>query len=166
MSVAKFIYSFYNGGLLNHFDNHFTEIASVHKHQTRLASLQKYYLTRMKTFLGQVALNILIPKFGLIFLKIWNLFRLIYLENNIKTSCFLARIPFDLRFMCLPLSVVLYWCPSFPSSHCLYSCSPHPLYIAMIFPHCFLLLFFMVISPDVDLMHFFLLFYNLWNVFN
>ena len=31
LSVAKFMYSFYNGGLPNHFDNYFAEIASVHK---------------------------------------------------------------------------------------------------------------------------------------
>ena len=43
LSVAKFMYSFYNGGLRNHFDNCFAEIAPVHKYQTRLASLQKYY---------------------------------------------------------------------------------------------------------------------------
>jgi len=46
LSVAKFMYSFCNGGLPNHFefDNYFAEIASVLKYQTRLASLQKYYL--------------------------------------------------------------------------------------------------------------------------
>jgi len=37
------MYSFYNGGLPNHFDNYFAEIASVQKYQTRLASLQQYY---------------------------------------------------------------------------------------------------------------------------
>ena len=31
LSVATFMYSFYNGGLPNHFDNYFVEIASVHK---------------------------------------------------------------------------------------------------------------------------------------
>jgi len=30
------MYSFYNGGLPNHFDNYFAEIASVHKYQTNL----------------------------------------------------------------------------------------------------------------------------------
>ena len=50
--VAKFMYSFCNGGLPNHFDNYFAEIASVHKYQTRLASLQNYYLPRMKTSRG------------------------------------------------------------------------------------------------------------------
>ena len=65
LSVAKFMHSFYSGGLPNHFDNYFAEIASVHKYQTRLASLQKYYLPRMKTSLGQL----LVRKFGLTFRK-------------------------------------------------------------------------------------------------
>ena len=46
------MHSFYNGGLPNQFDNYFTEFTSVHKHETGLASLQKYHLTRMKTNLG------------------------------------------------------------------------------------------------------------------
>ena len=62
LSLAKFMYSFHNGGLPNHFDNYFAEIASVHKYQTRLASLQKYYLPRMKTFLGQLSLKYIGPK--------------------------------------------------------------------------------------------------------
>jgi len=40
------MYSFHNGGLPNHFDNYFAEIASVHKYQTRLASLQKILFTQ------------------------------------------------------------------------------------------------------------------------
>jgi len=32
LSVAKFMHSFYNDGLPNHFDNYSTEIASVHKY--------------------------------------------------------------------------------------------------------------------------------------
>jgi len=62
LSVAKFMYSFYTGGLPNHFDNYFAEIASVHKYQARLASLQKYYLPRMKTSLGQLSLKYIGPK--------------------------------------------------------------------------------------------------------
>jgi len=53
------MYHFHNGmvdGLPNHFDNFFTEIASVHKYQTRLASLQKYYLLGKKTSLRQLSL--------------------------------------------------------------------------------------------------------------
>ena len=50
------MFSFHHGGLPNHFDNYFAEIASVHKYQ-RLASLQKYYLSRMKTSLVQLSLK-------------------------------------------------------------------------------------------------------------
>jgi len=57
LSVAKFMYSFYNGGLPTHFDNYFAEIASVHNYETRLVSLQKYCLHRMKTSLGQLSLK-------------------------------------------------------------------------------------------------------------
>jgi len=56
------MYSFYKGGLPNHFDNYFAEIASVHKYQTRFAYLQKYYLPRMKTSLGQLSLKYVGPK--------------------------------------------------------------------------------------------------------
>jgi len=62
LSVDAFMYSFYNGGLPNDFDNYFSAIASVHKYQTRLASLQKYYLPRMKTTLGQLSLKYIGPK--------------------------------------------------------------------------------------------------------
>jgi len=57
LSVAKFMYSVYNGELPNYFDKCFTEIASVHKYQTRLAALQKYDLPRMKTSLNQLSLK-------------------------------------------------------------------------------------------------------------
>jgi len=46
LSVAKFMYSFYNGGLPNHFNNYFAEIASVHKYQIRFVSLQKYFFSQ------------------------------------------------------------------------------------------------------------------------
>jgi len=59
LSAAKFMYCLHNGGIPNHFDNYFNEIASVHKYQTRLASLQKYHLPRMKTSQGQLSLKYL-----------------------------------------------------------------------------------------------------------
>ena len=89
LSVAKFMYSFYTGGLPTHFDNYFAEIESIHKYQTRLASLQKYYLPRMKTSLGQLSLIILVRKFGLTFRKNWNHLRLIHLDKNIKSPAIL-----------------------------------------------------------------------------
>jgi len=59
--------------------DYFTEIASVWKYQTRLAALPKYYLPSMKTLLSAFSKSISVPKFGLIFLKIWNLFHLMHL---------------------------------------------------------------------------------------
>jgi len=56
------MYSFYNGELSNHFGDYFNEIASVYKHQARLASLEKYNLPRMKTSLGQLSLMYVGPK--------------------------------------------------------------------------------------------------------
>ena len=63
LSVAKFVYSFCNGGLPNDCDNYFAEIASFHKYQTRLSSLQKYYLPRMQTSLRQLSLKYIGPKY-------------------------------------------------------------------------------------------------------
>jgi len=110
------LYFFYNGGLRNHFDNYFAEIASVHKYQTRLASLQKYYLSRMKTSLGQLSSKYIGP-------KSWS-----NIPENLKSSspysfgqiykkksCYLSRLPVDLRFICLSHSVILRWCHYFPS---------------------------------------------------
>jgi len=107
LSVAKFMYSFYNGGLPNNFENYFPEIASFHKYQTRLASLQKYYLPRMKTSLGQLSLNHIGPKIWSNVPEKLNRLRFIYLAKSMKKSCFLAKLPVDFRFICLSHSVIL-----------------------------------------------------------
>ena len=106
LSVAKFMYSFYNGGLPNHFDNYFAEIASVHKYQTRLASLQKYYLPRMNTTLGQLSLKYIGPKiWSNIPEKLKSSSPYSFGKKKYKRSCYLARLPVDLRFICLSHSV-------------------------------------------------------------
>jgi len=107
LSVVKFMYSFHNGGLPNPLDNYFAEIASVHNSQTGLASLQKHYLPRMKTYLGQLSLSILVRNFGLNIPEILKSSSPYSFENNIKTSCYLARIPVDFRFTYLSHSVAL-----------------------------------------------------------
>jgi len=56
------MYTFHICGLPNYVDNYFTEIASARKYQTRLAALQKYYLPRLKTSLGQLSLKYIGPK--------------------------------------------------------------------------------------------------------
>ena len=52
LSVAKFMYSFASGELHDHFDNYFSDIASVHKYKTRLAFLQKNIIYRDENVSG------------------------------------------------------------------------------------------------------------------
>jgi len=52
------MYSSDNGELPTHFDKCFSDIAIVHKYQTRLASLQKYYLPRIKMPLGHISFKV------------------------------------------------------------------------------------------------------------
>jgi len=142
LSVAKFMYSFYNGGLPNHFDNYFAEIASVQKYQTRLASLQQYYWPRMKTSLGQLSLKYIGPKiWSNIPEKLKSSSPYSFGKKYKKKSCYLARLPVDLRFICLSHSVILRWCHYFPFIY-LCSCLPHPLYIGMLFPIVFCCCFY------------------------
>ena len=139
------MYSFYNGGFANHFGNYFAEIASVHKYQTRLASLQKYYLPRMKTTLGQLSLKYIGPKIWSN--KNWNRLRLIHLAKNIKvllscqTSCwssFYMLVTFCLIFVLYACHILQYCADAtiFPPIY-LYSYSPHPQHIGMLFPTVF-----------------------------
>jgi len=142
LSVDKFMYSFYSGGLSNHFDNYFAEIASAHKYQTRLASLQKYYLPRLKTSLGQLSLKYIGP-------KIWS-----DIPENLKSS---SPYSFGKQYKNVLLScenscwslfyVLVTFCntvlmPRFSPIY-LYICWPHPLYIGILFSRCFLLSFFL-----------------------
>ena len=152
LSVVKFMYSFYNGGLPNHFDNYFAEIASVYKYQTRLASLRKYYLPRMKISLGQLSLKYIGP-------KIWS-----NIPEKLKSTshysfgkkykkfCYLARLRVDLRFICLSHSVwpsfyiLVTFCnivliPLFSLLSTSTVTHPTPVHRHAL-PHCFLLLLF------------------------
>ena len=56
------MHAFGNGLLPNTFNDYFTKIQFLHKHDTRLKTRQKYYLPRMTTSLGQRSLTYLGPK--------------------------------------------------------------------------------------------------------
>jgi len=148
------MFSHDNGGLHNHFDHFFSEIASVHKYQTRLACWQKYHLPRMTASLRQLSLKYVGP-------KIWfnipenlkTLSPFINFENNIKTHCYLAKIPVHFSSYPCPFSVISFYCPYFPS-YILPLQLLTPLYTGMLFSHCFLLLCCFRILSDVNSMHF------------
>ena len=165
LSVAKFTYSFYSDGLPNHFDNYFAEIASVHKYKTRLASLQKYSLLRMKTSLGQFSLKYTGT-------KIWSDIPETFKSSpcsfekqckNVQLSCqnscwssFCMLVRFY-NFVLMPLFPPINLC----------SYSPHPLYIGMLFSHCFCCCRFSYFTWHwFDALLLLLLLGYLWNVFN
>jgi len=95
--------------------------------------------------------SILVRKFSLTFRKNWNHLRLIHLAKNIKKSCHLARLPVDLRFICLSHSVwsLFYILVTFCNIALMLlfsllstSIVAHPTPVHRhAFPHCFLLLF-------------------------
>ena len=95
-----------------HFDNYFAEIASVHKYQSRHASLQKYYLPRMKTSLGQLTLKYMGPTLWYTHSWKFEIFFALLIWQTIEKH--LARIPVDFRFLCLSQSVILRWCHYLP----------------------------------------------------
>ena len=111
----------------------------------------------------------MVQKFVLTFRKNWNLLRLIHLAKNIKKSCYLARLPVDLRFFSLSHSVwssfyILVTFRIFPPIY-LYSCSPHLLYIGMLFPSVFCCCFYAYFTWRwFDAFYYF--YYYLSNVFN
>jgi len=125
-------------------NHHFAEIVSVHKYQTRLASLQKYYLPRMKTSLGQLSLKYIgskiwsnIPEklklsspysFGKKYKKVllscqtscWSSFYRLCLPHSVWSSFYILVTFCNIALM--PLFSLL-------STSIEYSCLSHPLYI-------------------------------------
>jgi len=97
--------------------------------------------------------SILVRKFGLTFRKNWNHLRLIFLAKNIKspailpsTSCwssFYMLVTFCLIFVLYSCHILKYCADAiiFPPIY-LYSCSPHPLYIGMLYPTVFCCCFY------------------------
>ena len=97
--------------------------------------------------------SILVPNFGLIFLKIWNFFHRIHFKSNTKKSCYLAKNPVDFRFIslslfCIIVSMLLSSVMSFIST------VAHPTFVhGHNFLSLFLMLFCLLIFSDVDSMH-------------
>jgi len=153
LSVAKFMYSFHNGWLPNHFDNYFAEISSAHKYQTRLASMQNYYLARMKTYLGQLSLKYIGP-------KIWS-----NIPENLKSSSPFSfgknykKVLVSCQTSCWSSFYMLFtFCnialmPLFSLQSTSIVTHPIPCTLASFSP-LFFVVVFVLILPDVDLMLF------------
>ena len=127
LSVAKFMYWCYNGGLpIITLTTTFLRLHQSTNIKQDLPLCKNIIYPEWKQLWVSFLWSILVRKFGLTFWKDWNRLRLIHLAKNIKKSCYLARLPVDLRFICLSHSVWslfyilvtfwnIVWCHYFPS---------------------------------------------------
>jgi len=94
----------------------------------------------MKTFLGQLSLKYIGPQIWSNIPENWKSSPYSFGKQykNVLLSC---QISCWSSFCMLVTFCNIVLMPLFPPIY-VYSCSPHPLYIGMLFPHCFLLLSF------------------------
>jgi len=74
LSVGKFMHSYHNKRLPNHFDEYFIPISSIHSHSTRLATSNNLFLPRINSSSGKCSLTFVGP-------KVWY-----SIPNDIKSS--------------------------------------------------------------------------------
>ena len=61
-SVGKFMHSYHNKLLPNHFDEYFVPLSSIHCHSTRLATSKNLFLPRVNSSSGKCSLKFIGPK--------------------------------------------------------------------------------------------------------
>jgi len=61
-SVGKFVHSYHNKLLPNHFDEYFIPLSSIHYHSTRLATSKNLLLPRVDSSSGKCSLTFIGPK--------------------------------------------------------------------------------------------------------
>jgi len=61
-SVGKFMHSYHNKLLPNHFDEYFIRLSSIHYHSTRLATSKNPFLPRVNSSSGKCSLKFIDPK--------------------------------------------------------------------------------------------------------
>jgi len=61
-SVGKFMHSYHNTLLPNHFDEYFVPLSSIHYHSTRLATSKNLFLPRVNSSSGICSLKFIGPK--------------------------------------------------------------------------------------------------------
>ena len=61
-SVGKFMHSYHNKLLQNHFDEYFIPLSSIHYHSTRLATSRNLFLPRVNSSSGKISPKFIGPK--------------------------------------------------------------------------------------------------------
>jgi len=74
LSEGKFMHSYHNQLLPNHFDEYFIPFSSIHSHSTRLATSNNLFLSRVNSSSGKCSLAFVGP-------KVWS-----SIPNHIKSS--------------------------------------------------------------------------------
>ena len=62
LSVGKFMHSYYNKLLPNHFDEYFIPLSSIHYYSTRLATSNNLFLPRVNSSSGKCSLTFVSPQ--------------------------------------------------------------------------------------------------------
>jgi len=91
-SVSKFMHSYHNKLLSNHFDEYFVPLSSIHYHSTRLATSKNLFLPRVNSSSGKCSRNFIGPKvwssipddikFSITFTFKWKLKKHLLCEKN------------------------------------------------------------------------------------
>jgi len=91
-SVGKFMHSYHNKLLPNHFDEYFVPLSSIHCHSTRLATSKNLFLPRVNSSSGKCSLKFIGPKvwssipddikFSTTFIFKWKLKKHLLCEQN------------------------------------------------------------------------------------
>ena len=90
--VGKFMHSYHNKLLPNHFDEYFVPLSSIHYHSTKLATSKNLFLPRVNSSSGKCSLKFIGPKvwssisddikFSTTFTYKWKLMKYLLHEKN------------------------------------------------------------------------------------
>jgi len=92
-SVGEFMHSYHNKLLLNHFDEYFIPLSSIHYHSTRLglATSKNLFLSELTLPQENVLLNLLAH--GLQYQTILNFDPPLPLNENLRNTYYIKKIP-------------------------------------------------------------------------
>ena len=92
-SAGKFMHSYYNKLLPNHFDEYFIPLSSIHYHSTKLVTSKNLFLPRVNSSSGKCSLNLLAQKYGLQYQSILNFPPPLPLNGNVRNTSYIKKIP-------------------------------------------------------------------------
>jgi len=92
-SVGKFMQSYHNKLLPNHFDEYFVPLSSIHYHSTRLETYKNLFLPGVNSSSGKCSLKFIGRKYGLQYQTILNFQPPLPLNGNLRNTSYMKKIP-------------------------------------------------------------------------